>query len=124
MQIVDNTYQVADGYFISNFIGASDFAAENLIFPPLAIVASIGLMFGSGASALISYERGKGDEARGNRLLTMLMLVLLVLALPPLFGLQGIWMTNPVAEVLTAAVLLGMTLRAKDRPIFYRGGEA
>lgn len=80
MQIVDNTYQVADGYFISNFIGASEFAAENLIFPPLAIVASIGLMFGSGASALISYERGKGDEARGNRLLSMLMLVLLAVS--------------------------------------------
>ena len=50
--------------------------------------------------------------------------LLLALALPPLFGLRGIWLTNPVAEVLTAAVLLGMTLRAKDRPVFYRGGEA
>ncbi len=97
MQIVDNTYQVADGYFISNFIGASEFAAENLIFPPLAIVASIR---------------------------SFALPLLLALALPPLFGLRGIWMTNPVAEVLTAAVLLGMTLRAKDRPIFYRGGEA
>ena len=35
MELVDNTYQVADGYFISNFIGENAFEAENLIFPPL-----------------------------------------------------------------------------------------
>ena len=38
MQIVDNTYQVADGYFISNYISEAAFEAENLIFPPLLIV--------------------------------------------------------------------------------------
>lgn len=32
MQIVDNTYQIADGYFISNFIGEKAFEAENLFF--------------------------------------------------------------------------------------------
>ena len=31
MAIVDSTYQVADGYFISNYIGESAFAGENLI---------------------------------------------------------------------------------------------
>jgi len=38
MQIVDNTYQVADGFFISNYISEAAFEAENLIFPPLLIV--------------------------------------------------------------------------------------
>ena len=42
MQLVDNIYQVADGYFISDYIGASEFAAENLIFPPLLLASSIG----------------------------------------------------------------------------------
>ena len=91
MQLVDNTYQVADGYFISNYIGASEFAAENLIFPPMAIVAAIGLMFGSGASALISYEQGRGNETRGNRLLSMLIAVMLtggILISALLFGLM------------------------------------
>ena len=32
MQIVDNTYQIADGYFISNYISEAAFEAENLIF--------------------------------------------------------------------------------------------
>jgi len=70
MQIVDNTYQVADGFFISNFVNETAFGAENMIFPPLMIVISIGLMFGGGASALLSSEMGKGNTERANRLLT------------------------------------------------------
>lgn len=76
MQIVDNTYQVADGYFISNFISEDAFAAENLIFPPLLIVMSVGLMFGSGASALISKELGAGNREKANKILSMITAVL------------------------------------------------
>ena len=81
MQIVDSTYQVADGYFISNFVNETAFGAENMIYPPLLIVMSVGLMFGSGASALLSSEMGKGNTERANRLMTALMGVLAVLSL-------------------------------------------
>ena len=81
MQLVDNIYQVADGYFISNYIGASEFAAENLIFPPLLLASSIGLMFGSGAGAMISYEQGKGNQEGANRLFSMLMSVLVIVSI-------------------------------------------
>ena len=76
MAIVDSTYQVADGYFISNYIGESAFAGENLIYPPLLIIMSLGLMFGSGASALLSKEMGEGHGERANRLMTMLIGIL------------------------------------------------
>ena len=76
MQIVDSTYQIADGYFISNYIGGSAFAAESLIYPPLLIIMSLGLMFGSGASALLSKEMGEGHGERANRLMTMLIGIL------------------------------------------------
>ena len=76
MQIVDSTYQIADGYFISNYIGESAFAGENLIYPPLLIIMSLGLMFGSGASALLSKEMGEGHGERANRLMTMLIGIL------------------------------------------------
>ena len=78
MQLVDNTYQIADGYFISNYIGEAAFEAENLIFPPLLIVMSVGLMFGTGASALISKELGEGRKERANRLLSMVIAALAV----------------------------------------------
>lgn len=81
MQLVDNTYQVADGYFISNFISAAAFAAENLIFPPLFVVASIGLMFGSGSAALISNRLGSGARESANRLLSLTVLAVTVLGI-------------------------------------------
>ncbi len=76
MQIVDNTYQVVDGYFISNYIGEAAFEAENLIFPPLLIVMYVGLMFGTGASALISKELGEGHNKKANTILSTVLLVL------------------------------------------------
>ena len=78
MQIVDNTYQIADGYFISNYISEDAFEAENLIFPALLIVMYVGLMFGTGASALISKELGEGKKERANQLLSMSTAVLAV----------------------------------------------
>ena len=52
MQLVDNAYQVADGFFIFNYIAPFALAAEKLVFPVLVVVAGIGMMFGSGAAAL------------------------------------------------------------------------
>lgn len=81
MQLVDNTYQVADGYFISNYISKTAFAAENMIFPPLAIVMFVGLMLGSGASALISCSLGKGEKEKANRQLTLTVTAMIVLGI-------------------------------------------
>ena len=81
MQLVDNTYQIADGYFISNFIDAASFEAENLIFPPLLIVMSVGLMFGTGASALIAEELGGGRKEKAKQLLSMIISVLSVVSI-------------------------------------------
>ena len=76
MQIVDNSYQIADGYFISNYIGEAAFDGENLIFPALLIVMYVGLMFGTGASALISKELGEDRRDKANRILSMTILIL------------------------------------------------
>lgn len=81
MQLVDNTYQIADGYFISNFISEAAFEAENLIFPPLLIVMSVGLMFGTGASALIAKELGEGRKEKARQLLSMMITVLTAVSL-------------------------------------------
>ena len=81
MQLVDNTYQAADGYFISNYIGSTAFAAENIIFPPIVILTSTGLMFGNGTSALASYYLGQKDSHRANQLFTSMTIVLFLLGL-------------------------------------------
>ncbi len=115
MQLVDNTYQVADGFFISNYIGASAFAAESVIFPPLAVVAGVGLMFGAGGAAILSQTIGEGDREKANRQLSMIVLVLtalamiLGLALYILMPLLAAWVGAP-EELIPSCVEYGRIL--------------
>jgi len=71
MMVFTSLYSVVDGYFVSNFVGKTPFAAVNFIMPVLMILGSIGFMFGSGGSALISKTMGEGDPDKARRLFSM-----------------------------------------------------
>ncbi|MCR4908771.1 MAG: hypothetical protein K5985_08055 [Lachnospiraceae bacterium] len=58
MNIFASLYIIADGYFVANFAGKTEFAAVNLIMPVLNILGTIGYMFGAGGSALIAKTLG------------------------------------------------------------------
>ena len=58
MLIFTSIYGVVDGFFVSNFVGKTPFAAVNLIMPYLMILGCIGFMFGTGGSALIAKTMG------------------------------------------------------------------
>lgn len=60
MMIFTSIYGVVDGFFVSNFVGKTPFAAVNFIMPFLMILGSVGFMFGTGGSALISMTIGQG----------------------------------------------------------------
>lgn len=54
MMIFTSIYSVVDGFFVSNFAGKTPFAAVNLIYPSLMILSTVGLMFGTGGSAMVA----------------------------------------------------------------------
>ena len=54
MLVFTSIYGVVDGFFVSNFVGKTPFAAVNFIMPVLMILGSIGFMFGTGGGALIA----------------------------------------------------------------------
>ena len=58
MMIFTSIYSVVDGFFVSNFVGKTPFAAVNFIMPFLMILGAFGFMFGTGGSALISKTMG------------------------------------------------------------------
>ena len=62
MMIFTSIYGVVDGFFVSNFAGKTPFAAVNLIMPFLMIVATVGFMFGTGGTAIVSKKFGEGDK--------------------------------------------------------------
>ncbi|MDO5346762.1 MAG: MATE family efflux transporter [Lachnospiraceae bacterium] len=71
MMVFTSLYSVVDGFFVSNFVGKTPFAAVNFIMPVLMILGSIGFMFGSGGSALVSKTMGEGDMDRARRLFSL-----------------------------------------------------
>lgn len=73
MMIVTSVYSIVDGFFISNFAGSTEFAAMNLIWPALALVSALGLMIGTGGSALVSKTLGEGDRQKADEIFTVLV---------------------------------------------------
>ncbi len=67
MMIFSSIYSVVDGFFVSNFAGKIPFAAINLIMPFLMIMSTVGLMFGTGGSAIVAKTFGERKPDRANR---------------------------------------------------------
>lgn len=59
MMIFTSVYIVVDGFFVSNFVGKTAFAAVNFIMPYLLLLGALGFMFGTGGSALIAKSMGE-----------------------------------------------------------------
>ena len=47
MMIFTSIYGIVDGFFVSNFVGKTPFAAVNFIMPVLMILGCVGFMFGT-----------------------------------------------------------------------------
>lgn len=71
MMVFTSLYSVVDGFFVSNFVGKTPFAAVNFIMPVLMILGSVGFMFGSGGSALVSKTMGEGDPEKARKLFSL-----------------------------------------------------
>ena len=72
------SFQMVDGYFVSNLLGITPFAAIGLISPVFFLLYALGFMFGEGASALISQFIGEGNRKRGCEVFTMTTVVTLI----------------------------------------------
>ena len=66
MVVFTSIYSIVDGFFVSNFVGKTAFAAVNFAMPLLMILGCVGFMFGTGGSALISKFLGEGKSEKAN----------------------------------------------------------
>lgn len=73
MVIITSIYSIVDGLFIANFAGTTEFAAMNIIWPAIALVSAIGLMIGTGGSALVSKTLGEGNKDKACSIFTQLI---------------------------------------------------
>lgn len=80
MMIFTSIYSVVDGWFVSNYVGKTQFAAVNLIMPVLGILGIFGYMFGAGGSALIAKTLGEQERDKANRLFSLFVYLSIVVS--------------------------------------------
>ncbi len=100
MMLVGSIYSVVDGLFVSNFVGTSAFAALNIIWPAVMLIGSLGLMVGTGGSALVSKTMGEGDYYRASAIFSMLLRFTLILSV--VFMIPLLAFMEPLARILGA----------------------
>ena len=100
MMVFTSIYGVVDGFFVSNFVGKTPFAAVNFIYPLLIMLGSVGFMFGTGGTALISKTMGEGNFKKANETFSMLVWTSAILGV--VLAVLGFFLLRPVASLMGA----------------------
>lgn len=100
MIMISITYDVVDGYFVSNYIGITAFSAVNIIYPFQLLLSMVGYMFGSGGSALIAAELGDGNQQNARLYFTAIIKAAAVIGV--VLAIIGIFFLRPVAMLIGA----------------------
>lgn len=79
MMIFTSIYGIVDGFFVSNYVGKTAFAAINLVMPFLIIQGCFGFMIGTGGSALVAKTLGEKKREKADRYFTMLICFAVIL---------------------------------------------
>ncbi|MBQ7025667.1 MAG: MATE family efflux transporter, partial [Peptococcaceae bacterium] len=117
MMIFTSIYGVVDGFFVSNYVGKTPFAALNFIYPFIMLLGAVGFMLGTGGSALVAKNMGEDRMDLANRRFSFL--VYITIASGVVLAVLGIVLVRPVAawlgaegEMLEYCVLYGRILLA------------
>lgn len=107
MMIFTSLYTIVDGFFVSNFVGKTPFAALNFIWPVIQAVSGIGFMIATGGSAYVAKLLGQNKNEEANHAFSLLIYATIVLgiiisiifiALTPqiayLLGARGVFLEN------------------------------
>ena len=79
--LISISFQLVDGYFVSNLLGVSAFAAINLIMPLCVVMFALGLMFGTGSSAVAARYLGNGEEQKAREIFSCAVVFMIAVGL-------------------------------------------
>ena len=122
MMVFTSIYGVIDGLFVSNFVSKEAFSALNLIYPFIMMIGALGMMFGTGGTALVAKTLGEGKKERANGLFSLIIYTIFIVG--SVCAVLGIIFMRPVGQLFKAtgslldlAVLYG-TICAIALPAF------
>lgn len=100
MMVCTSLYSIVDGFFVSNYVGKTSFAAVNLIMPVLMAVGAVGFMIGTGGSAIVARTLGEGKKEAASKYFSLLVYV--GIALSVLLSVVGFIFMPDIARLLKA----------------------
>ena len=72
MMFVSSAYGIIDGLFVSNLVGKDALASMTIVLPFTVILSALGIMMGSGGSAVVGQLLGVGDGKGANRAFSLI----------------------------------------------------
>lgn len=100
MMIFTSIYGVVDGFFVSNFVGKTEFAAVNFIMPVLMILGGFGFMLGAGGSAIVACTLGQKKDEEAKKQFSLYVYFGIVLGV--VMAILGFFLVEPAAKWLGA----------------------
>ena len=70
-------YGIIDGLFVVHLIGTEALSAVNITFPIVLVIIAVGMMFGTGGSALVARQLGQKREEVARQNFTLIVFVAL-----------------------------------------------
>ena len=98
MMVFTSIYGVVDGFFVSNYVGKTPFAAVNLVMPFVMVIGGMGFMVGTGGTALVSKAMGQGENEKAKRYFSMMIYFTVIMAV--ILSVVGIVFMEPVTRFL------------------------
>ena len=98
MMVFLSLYTIIDGMFISRFVGELALSATNMFYPITSFQLALGVMLGTGGSAIIALKMGKGNIQEAKEDFTSITLVAIVIGL--LFTIICISFLNTILKLL------------------------
>ena len=104
MMLVTSLYTIVDGVLTSRLVGENALAAINIAYPAVSIVLAVGIMLGTGGSAVVSHRMGTGDLEGARH--TFGFLAVTAVCAGVFFALLAAFGAEPLARLLGASDLL------------------
>lgn len=98
--ILNTIYTMVDGIFVGQGTGEAGLAGVNLAWPAITIILGTGLLFGAGASSLISICLGAHDKDKAERILGTVLKSILLIGV--VLMILGILFADPIIKLLGA----------------------
>lgn len=100
MMLLTSCYGIVDGLFVSNFVGKTAFASVTIVMPFVMILSTVGMMMGSGGSALVGRLLGAKRDAEANAAFSLIAWTTFGIGI--VAAVLGIMFMDPIVRLLGA----------------------